>query len=457
MSRNPCIGSDLVADVVADRVRAQPLTRPTNVVFGLKNDYDMHITYRVAWLGVEKAGSEVYDDHVMSFDQLRWYSDAVMENNPNGYINLDFQQQTGRFVWYFISFRTYINGFKHCRPLLFLDDTFLKGRFKGNLLAATAMDGNQGLFPVAFAIVDSENAANWEWFLRQLSEVVDHGRNLTFVSDRHIGLLQSMSKFFLLAHHAFCLIHLQMNLRDRMKYVNAKQKLGLMRKLRECAYVPTVTSFNLKIEVLKLCSPVVVGEFLKDLDPKHWANTHFGGRRYGEMSSNAAESFNNWIREARHLPIMQLVDAIRGQTMEQMLKRQVKGNKWVGQLCPKIEKKLEAEYKTSKPWIVKRFPCSHAVVSFQNSGRNIYDSIEPYYHVSEFKASYSESIHSIPTVEKPIATPIDYLIAPPVVKRSSGRPKRKRIPSRGEVVQRIRCGRCGKMGNHNMKTFKEPI
>lgn len=103
------------------------------------------------------------------------------------------------------------------------------------------------------------------------------------------------------------------------------------------------------------------------------------------------------------------------------------------------------------------FPCSHAVVSFRNSERNIYDSIEPYHHVSKFKASYSESIHPIPTVEKPVATPTDYLIAPPVVKRPLGRPKRKRIPSRGEVVQRIRCGRCGKMGNHNRKTCKEPI
>ncbi|KAL7224480.1 hypothetical protein ACSBR1_025856 [Camellia fascicularis] len=92
---------------------------------------------------------EVYGDHSMSFDQLRWYSDAVMENNPHSCINLDFNQQTGRFVRYFISFRACIDGFNHCRSLLFLDETFLKGRFKG-------------LFLVVFAIVDSENSYNWE-------------------------------------------------------------------------------------------------------------------------------------------------------------------------------------------------------------------------------------------------------------------------------------------------------
>ncbi|KAL7221485.1 hypothetical protein ACSBR1_023442 [Camellia fascicularis] len=36
-----------------------------------------------------------------------------------------------------------IDEFNHCCPLLFLDTTFLKGRFKGFLLAATAKDGNQ--------------------------------------------------------------------------------------------------------------------------------------------------------------------------------------------------------------------------------------------------------------------------------------------------------------------------
>ncbi|KAL7225701.1 hypothetical protein ACSBR1_020955 [Camellia fascicularis] len=71
MSMNPRTRSDLVADVVADRVRAQPLTCPTDVIFGLKNDYRLDISYRVAWLGVEKARSEVYGGHTVSFDQLR--------------------------------------------------------------------------------------------------------------------------------------------------------------------------------------------------------------------------------------------------------------------------------------------------------------------------------------------------------------------------------------------------
>lgn len=130
------------------------------------------------------------------------------------------------------------------------------------------------LFPVAFTIVDSENQQNWEWFLRNLKEVVGDKHTLTFVSDRHAGLLQSMPIIFHSAHHAFCLLHFQMNLRDRMKYVNASHKVGLMRKLQEYAYAPTIPSYNQKIEVLKECS-AVIENFLKDLHPSHWATAYF--------------------------------------------------------------------------------------------------------------------------------------------------------------------------------------
>ncbi|XP_028073845.1 uncharacterized protein LOC114276252 [Camellia sinensis] len=448
--RNPHTGSDLVSTVVVDRVRDQPLTRPTDVVFDLKNEYGLDISYRVAWLGVEKARAEVYGDHATSFDQLR----------------------------YFISFRTYIDGFNHCRPLLFLDGTFLKGRFKSNLLAATAKDANQGLFPIAFAIVDSENSANWEWFLRNLKEVVGGGRTLTFISDRHVGLLHSMPIIFPSVHHAYCLLHLQMNLRDRMKYVNASHKIGLMRKLRECAYAPTVTCFNEKLEVLKKANPAVIEDFMKDLHPKHWCNAHFRyftGRRYGKICSSVAESFNNWVGEAQHLPITRLVDMIRGQIMEQMSDRRVKCTKWASVICSKMEKKLVAAYNDSRAWCVSQanddvyevhshpswqingFPCSHAVVAFRNSGRNIYDSIDSAFCIDTFQAIYSGTIYPIPTVDRPTFNPTECLIALLTAKRPPGQPKRKRISSKGEAVQRIRCGRCGKLGNHNRKTYKEPL
>ncbi|KAL7253995.1 hypothetical protein ACSBR1_008362 [Camellia fascicularis] len=199
------------------------------------------------------------------------------------------------------------------------------------------------------------------------------------------------------------------------------------------------------------------------------AATSTRGDRNGEMCSNAVESFNSWIREARHLPITKMVDSIRTKIMDQMSKRRRKVAAWPGVLCPKIESRLVKAYNKGRAWLViqsnddvyevhsypsilvdvgrrmcscfqwqiKRIPCVHAMVAIRNSGRDLYDLVEPYYHVSEYRSIYASSITPIPTVEKPPFNTDDFIIHPPVVKRPPGRPKKKRILSRGEETQQI--------------------
>ena len=40
-----------------------------------------------------------------------------------------------------------------CRPYLAIDATFLTGRFKGQLVAACAVDAHSVVFPVAFGVL----------------------------------------------------------------------------------------------------------------------------------------------------------------------------------------------------------------------------------------------------------------------------------------------------------------
>ncbi|KAL7172926.1 hypothetical protein ACSBR2_032404 [Camellia fascicularis] len=65
------MGSELVADVIAECVRDKPLTRLTNAKYHFQKDYGLQVTYRLAWLGVEKAREDLFGDHSASFDQLR--------------------------------------------------------------------------------------------------------------------------------------------------------------------------------------------------------------------------------------------------------------------------------------------------------------------------------------------------------------------------------------------------
>ena len=80
------------------------------------------------------------------------------------------------------------NGFiEGCRPFIGLDSFFLKGPFGGCALAAIALDGNKGLFPLALAVVEAECKDSWLFFLDCLKGCIgeeDENRYYTFMSDR---------------------------------------------------------------------------------------------------------------------------------------------------------------------------------------------------------------------------------------------------------------------------------
>ena len=50
----------------------------------------------------------------------------------------------------------------------------------------------------------------------------------------------------------------------------------------------------------------------------------------------------------------------------------------------------------------------------------------------------------------------DLVVLPPICKKPSGKPRKNMIPSRGEKIRRVQCGRCEKYG-HNRKTCKETL
>ncbi|KAL7247336.1 hypothetical protein ACSBR2_002285 [Camellia fascicularis] len=57
-----------------------------------------------------------------------------------------------------------------------------------------------------------------------------------------------------------------------MKYVNNPYCIGLVSKFCKCAYAPVVFDSNQKLEQFVQFSHHFVINFLKDLDPRHWAN-----------------------------------------------------------------------------------------------------------------------------------------------------------------------------------------
>nr|GEY00960.1 hypothetical protein [Tanacetum cinerariifolium] len=95
------------------------------------------------------------------------------------------------------------------RDLLGLDGCFLSGSYPGWILAAVGVDPNNGIYPLAYAIVESKNKDSWKWFLECVGDDLDLFRNsnFTFISDRQKGIIPAIAKSFPSAEHRFCLKH----------------------------------------------------------------------------------------------------------------------------------------------------------------------------------------------------------------------------------------------------------
>ena len=66
----------------------------------------------------------------------------------------------------FICYSALKSGWKAgCRPLIGLDGSFLKGIVKGQVLVAVGKDAMDQIYPIAWAVTDKKNRANWKWFL----------------------------------------------------------------------------------------------------------------------------------------------------------------------------------------------------------------------------------------------------------------------------------------------------
>ncbi|KAL7175241.1 hypothetical protein ACSBR2_028946 [Camellia fascicularis] len=292
--------SSMIGGLISSDIRNKALTSVSEAVCDFKDYYGTEVSYRRAWMGVEKARGLVFGDYSSSFDDLCWYVDAANAYNPGSvfYMEFDITSKGRHFKCLFFAFEAFIHSFKYCRPVLMFDGTFLKGRHKGCLLAATAKDGNQGLYLLCLAIVDSKSYDSWHWFWSKLFVILTPRRDI-----------------------ALLLIDIEINLKTYLSVKSRESKEYLLTLFSRCAYAHTIELFNELFEEFKSRCGRSDEKFLDDLPNECWCNAYFQGKRYGEMCTNAAEYFNSWIRNERHLFSTSLVDAIRVKLMEQFSRR----------------------------------------------------------------------------------------------------------------------------------------
>ena len=133
-----------------------------------KFGYDVH--YKRIWETKRKTMLRVFGDWDESYQALPKWMNILQLTNPGTKIvwkttPLGEISRKVQFMRVFWAFEASVEGFKHCKPIIQIDGTFLYGKYMGKLLIVTSINENGHVFPLALAIVKEESQDNWYWFL----------------------------------------------------------------------------------------------------------------------------------------------------------------------------------------------------------------------------------------------------------------------------------------------------
>ncbi|KAL4578998.1 hypothetical protein LXL04_015133 [Taraxacum kok-saghyz] len=263
----------------------------------LQKKYHVGFSIHKIFRAKSEARKHVVGDYTKQYDVLRDYILELQSTNPDTTVKLDLvsgpnlDNVTSRcFNRIYICLGAMKKGFRAgMRDFLGLDGAFMKGPFPGQILTAVGVDSNNGIYPLAYAIVESENMQSWKWFLDCLGDDLDlyANSNFTFISDRQKGLILALAQMFPNAEHRFCIRHIHENMRRSWKTREYKELLW------KCAKATTVPEFNrLMMEFSNFDNEAYL--WLKKIPPHHWARSHFTGRGLSDMLlNNLCEVFNS--------------------------------------------------------------------------------------------------------------------------------------------------------------------
>ncbi|XP_060215682.1 uncharacterized protein LOC132642595 [Lycium barbarum] len=115
---------------------------------------------------------DIKDQYKMMWD----YCNEIDRTNPGSTIYMkltdnEVPNEPQRFQRIYTYFTACKLGFRAgCRKIVGVDGCWLKGPMYGTqLLSAVGIDGNNNIFPVAYAIVEKESKETWAWFLNHLA------------------------------------------------------------------------------------------------------------------------------------------------------------------------------------------------------------------------------------------------------------------------------------------------
>ncbi|XP_038679489.1 uncharacterized protein LOC119980765 [Tripterygium wilfordii] len=445
------------------KVRGEPRVKSIDLVVWIKDNLSIQVNRTHAFRAKRFAQEMIDGTHKDQYLRLRDYGAEVLRSNPGSSCFLNIVERPtpetpAVFKRIYVCLDALKRGFRAgCRPLIGLDGCFLKGVYGGHLLTAVSQDGNNGIYPIAWAVVGKEDGEPWRWFLDRLLEDIGpiEENKWSFMSDRQKGLVPALMALGNGVEHRFCVRHIYSNFAKRFKGLQFKKQLF------KCAKATTYQEFQLEIAKMRGLKEEA-WLWLHDIPPNVWSRAFFMTHSKNDaILNNMSESFNAKILEFRDKPIITLLEELRLEAMNRHVKLRRKMRRYQGRLVPRVAAKVEMERANSGYWtahwagdsghsifqVTKRpeqyvvnlnerscscryfdltgIPCCHAMAAIEYVQRDPEDFVNECYTKEAYMRAYEFSV--MPTNGATLWHRVNGdPILPPKYTNAPGRPKKRR-------------------------------
>jgi len=221
VEKNCMATNQWVKDRVLDWLAKDNKIGPKELKKRLEEQYHLKLSYWVVWDGRNKALEQLKGKWDDSFECIFSFKAEVEKTNPGSLVDIEYEKvgKKMRFTRMFVALKSCVDGFLNgCRPFLGVDSTHLTGKWKGQLASATAIDGNNWMFPVCHGVFGSETTDNWEWFFSRLHRAIGSPPGLVISTDAGKGIDSAVTKVFKnWVEHRECMRHLVANFQKRFR------------------------------------------------------------------------------------------------------------------------------------------------------------------------------------------------------------------------------------------------
>ncbi|XP_070022631.1 uncharacterized protein [Nicotiana sylvestris] len=475
--------SGVIASIVKDKyVNPKKVYTANDIIEDIQKQHGIEVSYMKAWRAKEIVMTMIRGSPSDSYKELPKYFYMLEQTNPGTVTKLH-KSEDGCFLYAYVSLNASIKGWEHCRPIMVVDESFLKAAYKGTILTSCTHDGAGKILPLAYAIVDSENNKSWEWFFVQIKGTFGVREGMCIVSDRNESIFNATKTVYPEVPHCIY-FHLWQNVKRTFKK-HHKQLKDIFFALAR-AY--TIEKFEYHMTEMCKIDPRVQ-PYLFEVGYERWSRAYSKVKRSMVMTSNIAESINA-VKDARELPVMRLPEYMTNLLQQWNNKNRKSAMETSTELGEKYDKLLRENLIASEQMTVSpatehlytvfegvrrnivcleegtcscgkfqmdELPCLHAWAVLKNQQLKPGQYCSFYYKKDKLLRTYEFPVNPMPD-ESLWVIPIEVMkdvVLPPKWRRNAVRPRKERLrPAlEKESKKAFSCSVC-RQGGHNRKTCR---